>query len=96
MTNYATSSNLASNCVANTSLSKTISNLNTVNVSNASWGRYQAINNSTAITIPSSTSLLVLNCTYTGNVTLNFNHTISNYCQIGISVFSPEQVLPVG
>ena len=56
-----------------------------MNVSNASWCRYQAINNSTAI--PASTSLLVLNCTYTGNVTINFNQAISNYCQSGISVF---------
>ena len=87
MTNYTTSSNLASNYVSNT-ISNTISNLNTVNVSNASWCRYQAINNSTTISIPASTSLLVLNCTYTGNVTINFNQAISNYCQSGLSVFS--------
>ena len=61
LTNYTTSSNLASNYVSNPSLSNTISNLNTVSVSNASWCRYQAINNSTAISIPASTSLLVLN-----------------------------------
>ena len=87
LTNYTTSSNLASNYVSNTRLSNTKSNINTVNVSNASWCRYQAINNSTAISIPASTSLLVLNCTYTGNVTINFNPAISNYCQSGISVF---------
>ena len=58
-----------------------------MNVSNASWCRYQAINNSTAISIPASTSLLVLNCTYTGNVTIHFDQPISNYCQAGISVF---------
>ena len=29
----------------------------------------------------------MLNCTYTGNVTINFNQAISNYCQSGISVF---------
>ena len=69
-------SNLASNYVSNSSLSNTISNLNTVNVSNASWCRYQAINISTAISIPASTSLLVLNCTYTCNVTINFNQAI--------------------
>ena len=34
-----------------------------------------------------STSLLVLNCTYSGNVTINFDQAISNYCQTGISVF---------
>ena len=87
MTNYTTSSNLASNYVSNTSLSNTVSNLNTVNISNASWCRYQAINNSTAISIPASTSLLVLNCTYSGNVTINFDQVISSYCQNGISVF---------
>ena len=76
LTNYTTSSNLASNYVSNTSLSNTISNLNTVNVSNASWCRYQAINNSVAISIPASTSLLVLNCTYSGNVTINFYQAI--------------------
>ena len=41
----------------------------------------------TAISIPASTSLLVLNCTYSGNVTINFDQSISNYCQSGISVF---------
>ena len=87
LTNYATSSNLASNYLSNTSLSNTISNLNTVNTSNASWCRYQAINNSTAISIPPSTSLLVLNCAYSGNVTINFDQSISNYCQSGISLF---------
>ena len=73
--------------VTNTSLTSTLSNLNAVNISNATWCRYQAINNSTAISIPASTSLLVLNCTYTGNVTINFDQAISNYCQSGISVF---------
>ena len=58
-----------------------------MNVSNASWCRYQAINNSTAISIPASTSLLVINCAYTGNVTINFDQSISNYCQSGKSVF---------
>ena len=72
LTNYTTSSNVVSNYVSNTSLSNTISSLNSVNISNASWCRYQAINNSTAISTPASTSLLVLNCTYTGDVTINF------------------------
>ena len=65
------------------SLTSTLSNLNTVNISNALWCRYQAINNSTAISIPASTSLLVLNCTFSGNVTINFDQPISNYCQAG-------------
>ena len=69
------------------SLTSTLSNLYTVNMSNATWCRYQAINNSTAISIPASTSLLVLNCTNTGSVTINFDQAISNYCQSGISVF---------
>ena len=80
-------SNAASNYVSNTSLSNTTSNLNNVNISKASWCRYQAINNSTAISIPASTSLLVLNSTCIGNVTINFDQVISNYCQSGISVF---------
>ena len=58
-----------------------------VNTTNALWCRYQALNNSTAISIPASTSLLVLNCAYSGNVTMNFDQAISNYCQSGISVF---------
>ena len=37
--------------------------------------------------IPAPTSLLVLNCTYSCNVTINFDQAISNYCQTGISVF---------
>ena len=57
-----------------------------MNISNASWCRYQSINNSTAISIPASTSLLVLNCTYSGNVTINFDQAISSYCQSGMSV----------
>ena len=48
---------------------------------------YQALNNSTAISIPASTSLLVLKCTYSGKVTISFDQAISNYCQSGISVF---------
>ena len=90
LNNFVTNSSLSSTLssyITNTSLTSSLSNLNTVNISNASWCRYQAINNSTAISIPASTSLLVLNCTYTGNVTINFDQPISNYCQAGISVF---------
>ena len=87
LNNYTTTSNLASNYVTNSNLSSTLSNLNAVNITNASWCRYQAINNNTAISIPALTSLLVLNSTYTGSITINFDQAISNYCQSGISVF---------
>ena len=90
LNNFVTNSSLSSTLssyITNTSLTSSLSNLNTVNISNASWCRYQSINNSTSISIPATTSLLVLNCTYSGNVTVNFDQAISNYSQTGISVF---------
>ena len=84
---YTSLSSTLSSYITNTSLNTSLPNFNAVNISNATWCRYQALNNSTAISIPASTSLLVLNCTYTGNVTINFDQAISNYCQSGISVF---------
>ena len=39
------------------------------------------------MSIPASTSLLVLNYTYSGNVAINFDQAISNYYQSGISIF---------
>ena len=64
----------------------TTSNLNTVNISNAPWRRYQAIKNGTAISIPASTSFLALNCTYTGNATITSDEAISDYYQLSFFI----------
>ena len=53
-------------------------------------------NNSTAISIPASTSLLVLNCTYSGNVTMNFDQQFQIIVKVVYQFSLLEQVQRIG